>query len=154
MNGFREKAWRTNARTNARTNTTPKVSNDFVERPKMSFLLFFCSGPCFIWEGVSFYIHKWFQKKLFEKFLSFGWNLIPILVKSEKSFHKSFLFEIEICPKIPFGLVGENDFCPKSYQNLFISWRFGPIWTHLASQKIEADFLRPLLIYSPGYLSN
>ena len=36
MNGFREKASRTDGRTNGRTNATPKVSNDqLVERPKI-----------------------------------------------------------------------------------------------------------------------
>ena len=37
MNGFREKASRTDERTDGRTNATPKVSNDqLVERPKSS----------------------------------------------------------------------------------------------------------------------
>ena len=68
----------------------------------------------------SFYIPKWSKKKLFGN-IFFRLIFIPILGKSEKSFYKSFLFKIEICPKTPFLLVGENDVCPKSYQNPFIS---------------------------------
>ena len=45
MNGFREKALRTYEQTYERTDATPKVSNDFVERPikvgKTSFLSLF-----------------------------------------------------------------------------------------------------------------
>ena len=37
MNGFRENASLTNERTYGRTDVTPKVSNDFVERPKIDF---------------------------------------------------------------------------------------------------------------------
>ena len=74
---------------------------------------------------LSFYIHKWFQKNLFENFFIFGWNLIPILVKSEKSFHKSFLFKIEICPKIPFTFWRRLILCLDSYQKYFIFWPFG-----------------------------
>ena len=102
------------------------------------FCVVFFSGPCFLWEGgpkkffrpnsffLSFYIHKWFQKKLFENFFIFGWNLIPILVRSEKSFHKSFLFKIEICPKIPFTFWRRLILCLDSYQKYFIFWPFGP----------------------------
>ena len=61
-----------------------------------------------------------------------------------------FYLKLKYAQKYPLRLVGKNDVCPKSYQNPFISWGFGPIWTHLAPQKIEADF-SPLLIYSPGY---
>ena len=46
---------------------------------------------------------------LFENISFFRWNFLKFLVKSEKSFHKSFLFKIEICPKIPFTFGGESD---------------------------------------------
>ena len=79
-------------------------------------------GPCFLWEGVqkifspkfvsfSVYIHKWFQKKLFEKFFIFGWNFIPILVKPKNTIHKSFLLKLEM-----YYLLLKNSFSKKSSQ--------------------------------------
>ena len=119
------------------------------------FSVFSFLAPCFLWEGgpkiffaskfffVSFYIHMWFHKKLFENFLSFGWNLIPILVKSEKSFNKSFLFKIEICPKYPLRFWVANCFRIRGNQNPFIFWPFGDIRTQINIDLLGSNFFPP-----------
>ena len=99
----------------------------------------------------SFYIPKWSQKKLFGNIICFRWIFIPILGKSEKSFHKSFLFKIEKCPKIPFTFA-RGKWCLS--QKLSKTFHFLTIWTHMnpfSFSKNWSEFFPPLLKYSPGY---
>ena len=95
-------------------------------------------------------MHKRFQKNLFENIIFFSWIFIPILGKSEKSFHNSFLFKIENFPKIPFMFGRWKWF---SSQKLSKFFHYLMTCTYMKPNSFSKNWLKipPLLIYSPGY---
>ena len=76
------------------------------------------------------------KKSYLETLYVFVEFLYLFLENPKNRFISLFYLKLKNAQKYPLRLLGENGVCTKSYQKPFISWRFGPIWTHLASQKI------------------
>ena len=96
------------------------------------------------------------KKSYLETLYVFAEFLYLFLENPKNRFISLFYLKLKNAQKYPLRLLGENGVCTKSYQKPFISWRFGPIWTHLASQKIGQNFFPPCsniarAITSPDY---
>ena len=122
------------------------------------FSVFSVSGPCFLWEGgpKNFFRPNFFStvfiylsglKKSYLETLYLFVEFLYLFLENPKNRFKSLSYlKLKNAQKYPLRLLGENGVCTKSYQKPFISWRFGPIWTHLASQKIGRNFFPPCSI--------
>ena len=123
-------------------------------RPKIGHFFAFFSflGPVFSERGVKkiflppiffsivFIYLSGLKKSYLETLYLFVEFLYLFLENPKNRFISLYYLKLKNSQKYPLRLLGENGVCTKSYQKPFISWRFGPIWTHLGSQKLARIF--------------